>query len=138
MNEMILLVGGILFFVGWLIGQSVGKAKGLEEGRARGKEEGYRLGVESGRGAALPFQNLPAGTFTVVDTIQGKVNATVVFASIRVQKDDPLYDERGEIITLALPKGADPLPAPPFLLSKNPDGSVTFSRMPRAGPGASS
>lgn len=136
MNEIILLVGGILLFVAWLMGHSFGKAKGVEEGRARGKEEGYRLGVDAGQGTALPLQNLPTGTYTVVDTIQGKANFTVVFFVIRVPKDDPLYDERGEIVTITLPKSNDLLPALPFLLTKDASGGVVFSR-PRTGSGVS-
>lgn len=138
MNEIILLLGGILFFVAWLMGHSFGKTKGVAEGRARGKEEGYQLGMRAGRGAALPLQDLPTGTYPVVDTIAGKADPAVIFVVIRAAKDDPLFDERGEIITVVLPKGNDPLPALPFRLSNNPDGTVTCSQMPCAGPGASS
>lgn len=136
MNEILLVIGAILFFVGFFVGQSAGKEKGKVEGLATGKAEGYRLGVEAGQGAALPLQDLPTGTYPVVDTIQGKANPTVVFLLVRVPKDEPLYDERGEIITLVLPKGADPLPAVPFLLTKDASGGITY-RPTRAGSGMS-
>ena len=132
MNEMILLIGGVGFLIGFLVGHWLGKEKGVEEGRKRGKEEGFLLGERAGRGAAMPLPDLPAGTYTVVNTIEGKGNGTVVFFIIRLPKDGPLYDLRGEVLTVTLPKGSEPLPAPPFLLTKNPDGSYVVSR-PRAG-----
>lgn len=131
MNEILLVIGAILFFIGFFVGQSAGRKKGRAEGHARGKEEGYHVGVEVGQGAALPMEHLPVGTYTVVNTTEAKTNPAVIFAAIRVPKEEPLYDERGEIITVVLPKGSEPLPALPFQLSKKPDGTVTYSRLQR-------